>query len=451
MTKSKSSFILSLLLWSAMGPYLFPELGLRVEHIVMYGLLALFAIKTQLGVFFPRDRAILTLFVLFVSLLLITILVTAGSNYSPSFRKVIADSENYTQPIVLILLTYHCIKNLQASELLSVFETVIRIIIVILSLNALLAVSSIFFGTWVLDYFNVGGEYEGGYRSVAAGAATQGRFSGIFNQPFEAGVAYGSCLLLIVTLKLLRKDVLPIKSSNTFLNFGLLLIFAGGFLAVSKVFFPLSIFVAICFLYLNKNRFFKILFSGRALVNTILFSIPAFVFVIYAFNYWSGLDYLLRLVNFIGSDVDVIELFTAGRFSSSDSGQSVVGSKLGDANLIVGYGLGSIQAPDNAYLEILFFGGILGLLNYFLILFTLIFFSIRGLRHHPVIARYLLSLTLFVTLASVGAPVFGINRSNFFIIIPLVIIIRILSLTKQNQMILRQSDYTQSGQPTRLG
>jgi len=433
MASSKKPLILAFLLWSAMGPYIFPELGLRVEHFIMYGLLSLFALKTRFEIFFPKDRNILMLYALFIMLFLITILVTVSSNYHPSFRKVIADSENYIQPIALIALTFHCIKNLQANELLSVLEMIIRTIIIILSLNALLAASSIYFGTWMIDFFNVGGEYEGGYRSVAAGAATQGRFSGIFNQPFEAGVAYGSCLLLIVLLQILRVNTIHIRTSRRFLNLGLLFVFLGGFLSVSKVFFPLAIFVVLLFLYLNKNRFIKMLFSKRAVINLVLFYVPAFVFVVYIFDNWSGLNYLLRLVNFIGADVDVIELFTAGRFSYTDSGQSVVADKLSDINLIVGYGLGSIQAPDNAYLEILFFGGIIGLLNYIFILFVLVYFSIKGYYNHPVLARYLLSLTLFIAFASVGAPIFGINRSNYFIIIPLVITIRILSMQKKTK------------------
>ena len=258
-----------------------------------------------------------------------------------------------------------------------------------------------------------------------------GRYTGIFNQPFEAGLAYGAGLISILFILILEKDLSCRLIKPAFLNLGLFGVVAGGILSVSKVFFPLAIFISfVFFLWASKGlskKIFRNLFA-------IAIMLPAFLYFLR--DQWSGLNYFLRLVIF-DRNTDLLELFSAGRFSFRSGGNAAVTSHLNDSNLIFGYGLGSVSAPDNAYLEILYFGGVVGVLIYLIVLLALFHFSIKGLRRQPVLAKYLISLLVFSLFAGLGAPVFTVNRANFFLIIPLIIGLHVLSLYRLSHRIIR--------------
>ena len=65
---------------------------------------------------------------------------------------------------------------------------------------------------------------------MAANAASDGRYTGIFNQPAEAGIAYGVALLLLTWLARTREwKPFPVTCAAA-------LVITGGVLTVSKVF-----------------------------------------------------------------------------------------------------------------------------------------------------------------------------------------------------------------------
>src|SRR3972149_7772075 len=113
MDKKKASQILTVLLVSAMGPYVFPQLGIRTEHFVMYGLVIFFSLKSGLGFLVGKDKHVFMIVVLFLSLLLWFIITTFLFGSNPSINKVLADIDNYTQSIWLILITSYCVRNLK--------------------------------------------------------------------------------------------------------------------------------------------------------------------------------------------------------------------------------------------------------------------------------------------------------------------------------------------------
>lgn len=435
MDEKKASQILTVLLVSAMGPYVLPQMGIRVEHFVMYALVAFFSLKSGLGFLVGKDKHVFMIVVLFLSLLLWFIITTFLFGSNPSINKVLADIDNYTQPIWQILITSYCIRNLKTDESINVLIKAIKTIVVLLGINTVISISSIFYGTWYLEYFNVAGEGQVGgdvFETVLEGAASQGRFTGIFNQPFEAGVAYGVCLISVIFLLILERKLSSRLISPVFLKLGFVSTVLGGVLSVSKVFFPLSVFISFIFFVVSSKGFSKMLFSKTFLRSLFSSLIILFVVSYFLLGQWAGLDYFLRLVN-LGKDYaqegDLLELFTAGRFATSSAGTSVVSDRLNDPNLIFGYGLGSIQTPDSGYLELLYFGGVFGILIYLSILCAIFYFSIKGLFYQPALAKYLASMLVFIVFSNLGAPVFGINRSNFFILIPMIIGVHVLALS----------------------
>lgn len=435
MDGKKASQILTVLLVSAMGPYVLPQMGIRVEHFVMYALVAFFSLKSGHSFLVGKDKHVFMIVVLFISLLLWLIITTFIFGSNPSINKVLADIDNYTQPIWLILITSYCVRRLKIDDSINVLINAIKTIIILLGINTIISISTIFYGTWYLEYFNVAGEGQIGgdvFETVLEGAARQGRFTGIFNQPFEAGVAYGVCIISIIFLLILGKNLSSRLISPAFLKVGFVSTVVGGVLSVSKVFFPLSVFISIIFFVVASKGFSKMLFSKMFLRSLFSSLILLFIVSYFLLGQWSGLDYFLRLVNFgkdFAQEGDLLELFTAGRYSISSGGTSVVTDRLNDPNLIVGYGLGSIQTPDSGYLEVLYFGGVFGILIYLSILCAIFYFSIKGLFYQPVLAKYLASMLVFIVFSSLGAPVFGINRSNFFLLIPLTIGIHALALS----------------------
>ena len=443
MNKKKASQILTVLLVSAMGPYVFPQLGIRTEHFVMYGLVIFFSLKSGLGFLVGKDKHVFMIVVLFLSLLLWFIITTFLFGSNPSINKVLADIDNYTQSIWLILITSYCVRNLKTDESINVLINAIKTIVVLLGINTVISISSIFYGPWFLQYFNVAGEGQVGgdvFETVLEGAATQGRFTGIFNQPFEAGVAYGVCLISIIFLLILGDKLSFRLIRPAFLKMGFVSTVVGGVLSVSKVFFPLSVFISFIFFVVASKGFSKMLFSKMFLRSLFSSLIILFVVSYFLLDQWSGLDYFLRLINLgkdYSQDADLLELFTAGRFATSSGGTSVVTDHLNDPNLIFGYGLGSIQTPDSGYLEVLYFGGVFGILIYLSILCAIFYFSIKGLFYQPALAKYLASMLVFIVFSSLGAPIFGINRSNFFVLIPLTIGVHVLALSGSSRNISR--------------
>lgn len=441
MDEKKASQILTVLLISAMGPYVLPQMGIRVEHFVMYALIAFFSLKSGLGFLVGKDKHVFMIVVLFLSLLLWFIITTIANGLNPSINKVLADIDNYTQPIWLILITSYCVRKLNTDESINVLTNAIKTIVILLGINTVISISSIFYGTWYLEYFNVAGESQvggGDFETVLEKAATQWRYTGIFNQPFEAGVAYGVCLISIIFLLILERKLSSWRISPFFLKLGFVSTVVGGVLSVSKVFFPLSVFISFIFFVVTSKGFSKKLFSKMFLRSLFSSLIILFIVSYFLLGQWEGLDYFLRLVN-LGKDYsegDLLELFTAGRYSTS-GGSSVVTERLNDPNLIFGYGLGSIQTPDSGYLEVLYFGGIFGIIIYLFILSAIFYFSIIKLRAQPTVAKYLVSMLMLSLLSGLGAPIFGMNRSNFFLIIPMTIALHLLAFSGTSRNISR--------------
>lgn len=435
MSKRTASFLIVILLISSMGPYILPNAGIRIEHVVLYGLTFFFIFNN--GVEFlagKKPRHIYVFLIIFFFLISIYLFRTVFSEFKPKIFKVLADLDNYLQPVLLILVTSYTLRRLSIEETYEVLTSIFKTAIILLSFNALLAITSIFYGTWFMAYFNTSGAVEEGALTVYNLAAGGGRFTGIFNQPVESGIAYGQVLLLSVLMFTLKTKAKVLFFSNKFIVFGLSLVLVGGILSVSKAFFPLAAVIALIILVIYfRNRLrtiFKILF---------LIGIVLIVAISFFLSQWAGADYFLRLI-FIAEDIDLISLYTADRFGGAGTTNSLLQGKFSNPELIFGYGLGSIQTPDNAYLEVLYFGGYLGILVYASIFISFFFFAIKYYRVNKVLCTYLIAFTFFILMAAMGIPIFGVNRSNFYLLIPFITIYQIVWLQRKQKI---QSKTTQ--------
>jgi hypothetical protein len=393
-----------------MGPYIFPVQGIRIDHFVIYIVSFFLILKNIKVIIYKKKMAFIQIFIL-TFLFLITIFFSRTfTTYSyASIFKVFADLDNYLQPILITLFIYICTKNLNLINLKELFIFIYKTISFLLIINTFLAISSIFFGPWFIEYFNTSGNVEEGVVTVFDIATRGGRFSGIYNQPIEAGVSFG-IMLITTTYIFYQRKLSKFNISIYFLSTSLIFIFIGGILSVSKVFFPLSFFISfLLFIFYNKNRFLNIAKTFLSLLIILL------ILVFTIFSQWEGSDYFLRLI-YIAEDQDLISLYTADRFGGDNVNGAIISSQLKNPDLILGLGFGSIQTPDNAYLEILYFGGYFALLVYFLSFILLIYFTYKYYMYDKDIAIFLFSILFFILAAGLGAPIFGMNRSNIFLI-----------------------------------
>ena len=393
-----------------MGPYVFPVQGIRIDHFVIYLVSFFLFLKNLKNILFKKKMAFIQIiFFTFLFLILIFFIRTFNTFSYASIFKVFADLDNYLQPILITLYIHICTKKLNLINLKDLFIFIYKTISVLLIINTFLAISSIFFGPWFIEYFNTSGNVEEGAVTVFDIATRGGRFSGIFNQPIEAGVSFG-IMLITTTYLFYQKKISEFNISIYFLSTSLIFITIGGILSVSKVFFPLSFLISfLLFMHYNKNRFLSIL------KTFFLLFIVLFILIITIFSKWEGSDYFLRLI-YIAEDQDLISLYTADRFGGNNVNGAIISSQLKNPDLILGLGFGSIQTPDNAYLEILYFGGYFALLVYFLSFILLTYFTYKYYKYDKNIAIFLLSILFFILTAGLGAPIFGMNRSNIFLI-----------------------------------
>lgn len=411
-----------------MGPYIFPTQGIRVDHFVIYIFSIYLIIKFKKDFYFSKKIIFIQLITITFFFLILQFFIRTFITLSyASIFKVFADLDNYLQPILLTFYIYYCIFRLDLNKLNDIFIYTFKIILILLSINTLLAISSIFFGPWFIEYFNTSGNVEEGAVTVFDIATRGGRFSGIFNQPIEAGVSYG-LMLITSTYVYFQKKIKQLEISTFFLSVSITFLFIGGILSVSKVFFPLAFFISFfIFIYYNRNKLLTILKTLSIII------IILFILIVTIFSQWEGSDYFLRLI-YVAEDQDLVSLYTADRFGGDNVEGAIITKQLNNPDLVLGLGFGSIQTPDNAYLEILYFGGYFAILTYIIFFLTLFYYTVKYYKYDRNTSVFIISLLLFILLVGLGAPVFGMNRSNIFIIT--VLIFSFLILYKKRNYIL---------------
>ncbi|GII21209.1 hypothetical protein [Planosporangium mesophilum] len=376
------------------GPYTSLP-GVRTEQVAVYGSLlvgTVFCLWLRLRM--TRGGALVL--ALLVTELLVAVLralyplIDLGW-FSPGSAG--AGLDNFLLPIACLLIGAMLVGS--GADPTRLVRIVCTVLVVAMCLNAALAfVSSVYDLTWLLGRFWDKGDPQ---LTVAAKAAQMGRYSGVINQPFEAGALYGMSVLAATYLY--RENALKLGTITLFLTLG-------GVLTVSKVFllvgFPIAVWQMIR------------VSGARTLRLTVLVGLAVLATVAAE----SGLllssassDYLGLLLHPSGGANGVMALYTAGRFGGASALQPVTSAVL-ESSPWFGFGIRGLAAPyDNAWVEALVVAGIVGAVLYTAVLVTLgVIWARRRTHVDQAQSSFAGGLVLLVIGASVGMPALTANR-----------------------------------------
>jgi hypothetical protein len=367
-----------------------------MEQIAVYGSLLV-------GLLFwawarPRFTTVSVLiFVLLVVELLVALLgtvlpVTNRSSFGPG--RTLAGLDNLLLPIAALVVGLMLVGL--AADTTRLIRIVCRILVVAMAINAVIAYfSSIYDLTGLLSPFWAPPDSR---MTVATLSAQTGRFSGVLNQPAEAGTLYGVGVL--AAIHLYRGQMLKMGVS-------MLLLTIGGVLTVSKVFllvgFPIAVWQAIRASGL-RLRGLTVLF--------LLTAVAAAVAVRFELvSSWVGGAMFSRLLHPSGGAAGAVDVYTAGRLGSSSTLQPVAEAVL-KSSPWYGFGAGGLATPyDNGWVEALVVAGVAGAIIYTAVLVTL---AVTWARRRRSVDRaqsaFAGGLVLILIGASVGLPALTANR-----------------------------------------
>lgn len=369
---------------SAFGPYIAGSV--RTEQAVAY-LLALIAVPAL----WSLQRTMWTylcpwiLIVLFAS---VATLDTAPLPLSWQAGSLLAGLDNYLLPIAIMVVIGVFVRRERAAAALYIAA---RVIAWASAFNAVLALlQSQGQASNMLELFWTGDADSG---SVARLAEEMGRYSGVFNQPAEAGLVYSLGIILAVWS-------LAEQRGRLFLCAGLILV--GGILTVSKVFLfvgvPISIWIVV--------RHYRI--SDKLAIISALLGSASFAVLLGLSDYWLGYSYFTRLFELPGTDA--LSFYTAGRWNEGSSLRNVLSTVLENSPTI-GYGFAGLNVPyDSTWTEVLVISGVFGLLCTIAI-FALFFHQALTTQQeqHRVLT---LALATCVLGASFGITALTANRAS---------------------------------------
>ena len=383
---------------ASFGPYVLMGIGVRTEHILIYGLIPL-----ALIVFPLRSWSVVRckpVFRVWTALIFITIWTLAvtflGGKDHAALSKVAAHLENYVQPIAIIIIFGSFVRPEGLEEARSLLRGACKCLIAFLIANSVIAVMSIFMDTQIFTHYFVGMPGDTG-ETVSALAATMGRFSGIFNQPIESGLTYSLGILAWSYLSQLRDHD---EIRDWFILFGL---FVGGVLSVSKVFI-IGGTILFCIYHCSHIDWRRIFNWRLAFIGLVLIACGVFVA-----STWSGFKMLVLLFSGPNKQTDFLTLYTAYRFGGSGSTVAPLFSQVKNISPLCGLGFAAFTTFDNGYAEFFVQGGLVGLGVYLFILTTI---GWSALCHYYIIGegRLLFYISLLLIGAGLGGPVLTINH-----------------------------------------
>jgi hypothetical protein len=382
----------------AFGPYLSTSVGVRTEQPAFF-----IAAAVLLPIFVTAS---LPSRVATASGLLAGVLVigAVGAAYPVNLASVglgagslVAGIVNNLMPIAGIIVATAWLSVGYSRE--TIFATVGKVVVWVMSINGLVAIAQTKANlTGILHHFWQAAASVDITSSVALRSLSNGRETGIFDQPAQAGFMYGVALLMAVYLWSGRQE-----GRNRRSVIAPLLIIVGGFLTVSKIF----IFVALpIFLLLMLRRT-----SGR---NRYLVRLAAWVFVAVAAFKLSGSTYTFPGAHqlsayFSRPRAGYVSLFSSGRLGATGSLGQLLDS-ITALSPITGFGLAGIStAVDSSWTSVAVTAGYAGVALYVALTIVVIHGYWRARRNNATrgVGLGLLALTLIST---VGFPIYTGNR-----------------------------------------
>lgn len=410
---------LMLLVISAFGIYVTSAPGIRLDQIATYGILAWLLITNyRPAVNFRRGSAVSWLVLTYI-LMCTVIGVQSIGTFDATAMRSWQEAEAFTQTIALLIALSILVDSHSAARLKEMFEATVAIVLLCLCVNTILIIAQMHWDMWWLTRAFTG-QYDLAREEsrVWLRSANAGRYIGIFNQPFESGLAYGVGILLCM-YRLVQENA---RLSTNLLIF--VMIFVGAWISGSKVIlfvaFPIAILLAAAWVIVLKDRRHWILRRAACVALCLAVLLPILVSQseIGFMKSFFRMDYL--------SERSALELVSGGRFGKSDT--TNVERHLSDAfaDWEVGRGIPSRFAFDNAYLQIMAYGGIVALALYLVWLAIPAFVGIVKARESPGEASLLVSMVGLILGAGMGAPVLQINRVSILLCTVIVLLLACL-------------------------
>lgn len=372
--------------------------GVRLEQVILYATGLLMALLAGGLCFGVHARIVVGAWALLV--LLAIVVAAFGTPQVGQFEQIsaLAGLDNLLTPVVGIAVGTAAAHLLGADR---VFAIVRAALVCALVANAGLAAAQAL-GVPALASLDIfWGANEGD--SVASLALTNSRYTGVFNQPLEAGLAYGVALIALA--------IEPPR--NRFLSvISLTGILAGGLLGSSKLFI-LALALVLIFLIMG-------LVKGRRLAAVVSIGVVAWLLLRMGFVSSATSGLLTRLTAVSG---DPLASITAGRYSSTGAGSLDAVSSLLNDYPFFGLGIRGVALPyDSQWVEARVYLGYFGAILIAVILVVLAHSSLRMPIGHK--RSFALLLVAFLLVASIGAPSLTANRvaSWLWIIIGAVIL-----------------------------
>lgn len=333
-------FVVTAICLATFGPYLVGSV--RTEQAVVYGLFLL-----MLPVILGNFRGVggirfLAPWVGYVAIATLGVVAPSGmpAPYDPGV--LLGGYDSILLPLALMLLIWAVVPDEDAEGLL---VRACKIVAVAMAANGLIALlATVLDLTAVLRPFWAN---ENVVTTTSDLAAQMGRFSGIFNQPAEAGALYGIAGIAAIYAWTHRPLLVA---------FLVTLITLGGLVSVSKIFLFGGLPAIVVYWFWSQRGHRKVsgllgfaLIAGGLIGSGLL-------------DEWTGADFLGRL--FEATDQSLFSLYSAGRFERDSTFFTVVDQALA-YNPISGVGAAGWRTPyDGAIAEALVVGGLLGLLMY---------------------------------------------------------------------------------------
>ncbi len=400
---------LGLAVVAGFGPYV--ASGIRTEQVVVYGgllvCLPFGGIISGLG---PRHLLVAlawTAFALYV--VFDSIGVTVSGDFLPGSLQ--AGVDNYVYPAAVLFMVGRWLAAGYTRQ--AALDRFCRIYLVLIMFNGGLAVVGLFADlSPILAAFWGGVALDG--QSVAVLAANNGRLSGIFNQPVEAGVAYS--LALFAAVHLFARPERG-RDRPVVLGLAVLPILLGGVLCVSKIFLLCGLPLALWQAARLGRPLRRLLIVGGGLALGGLLAGQT------GLTRWNGSWMLRMLIPGAGSN-GLFAQYTADRFRTIGASARAWNFVL-ETRPWLGYGAGGLAVPyDSAWAEAVVAGGLLGvaMLAGVLLLVATSWWRTRA-RREPAEQRFATCVTVLCLASTLGLPVLTANRVALFLWILLALLL----------------------------
>lgn len=373
---------------SNFGPYLAG--GLRTDQIFIYGAAgAVVILAPWKWLSWRPSRLQINLAAVWVGYALVGVVGSLGApigRFLPG--SLLAGLDNLLLPLAVMITVWLVVTPARRERALL---GACRALVWLAAANGLLAaIATRADLSTILRPFWAGDIQTGDGLAVAERAAQLGRFSGVFNQPAEAGLMYGLAGLSAVYV---YRD----RPRRMYLL--LVPIFVGGVLCVSKVFLIAAAPLIMWQVWRTaRSRIVLVLALGLTSLGLVQSQL---------FQAWSGGVFLQRLIR--PGQNGYVDYYTAGRLGRGSSLTGVVSEVL-EGSPVSGFGLRGLQvAYDNGWVEALVVAGALGAAAYTVVLMLLLLLPrmLSGAER-----RLAWGIVLTALMASVGVPALTANRSG---------------------------------------